>query len=96
MPRWPKTYAAWNGDGANSSSPFIGLDTLDALKSSGLCRVTSEQCVALAENLRIRGIGLGVVPLIGGLPLDLGWECLELLTYKVMPYRKSTAYTGTG
>jgi alkanesulfonate monooxygenase SsuD/methylene tetrahydromethanopterin reductase-like flavin-dependent oxidoreductase (luciferase family) len=73
-------------EGANSSSPFEGLRTIEAIEKSGLLSiVTPEQCARMAlEAQKMQG-RFSIAPLIGGLSPKIGWRSLELLVEKVLP-----------
>jgi alkanesulfonate monooxygenase SsuD/methylene tetrahydromethanopterin reductase-like flavin-dependent oxidoreductase (luciferase family) len=76
-----RSYAAMSTSAAQSSSPWHGLDTLDAAKASGIVTVgTPEECIAIGRETAIM-----MNPLIGGLAPDIGWESLELFATKVAP-----------
>jgi alkanesulfonate monooxygenase SsuD/methylene tetrahydromethanopterin reductase-like flavin-dependent oxidoreductase (luciferase family) len=80
-----KSYAEWT-DGVASSSPFAGIDTIDAVRRSGLYRVvTPDECLAICAEADALGGDLGLAPLIGGLDPGVGWENLELFLRKVLP-----------
>jgi alkanesulfonate monooxygenase SsuD/methylene tetrahydromethanopterin reductase-like flavin-dependent oxidoreductase (luciferase family) len=72
-------YAKWAAQEENSSSPFKGLTTLDALRKSGMFAVwTPDELVANADKVEDRGT-FGFQPLLGGFPPKEGWKSLELL-----------------
>ncbi len=76
-----RAYAAISSDAAESSSPMHGLDTVEAIRNSGVFQVvTPEQSVELAKT---RSISL--MPLIGGLPPETGWKSLELFVDRALP-----------
>ncbi len=76
-----RSYASWNSSAAKSSSPFHGLNTVEAIRASGMVNVlTPDQCVAM-----VRKSPISLVPLISGLSPKLGWEMLELFAAEVMP-----------
>jgi alkanesulfonate monooxygenase SsuD/methylene tetrahydromethanopterin reductase-like flavin-dependent oxidoreductase (luciferase family) len=80
-----KSYAEWT-EGASSSSPFEGMDNMDALKASGIYHVvTPDQCVKMAAEADKIGADYGLAPIIGGLDPKIGWKSLELLLEKVLP-----------
>lgn len=80
-----KTYAEWT-EGVASSSPFAGLDTIEAVRNSGLYRVvTPDQCLAMCAEADALGADFGLAPIIGGLDPAVGWENLELFFSKVLP-----------
>ena len=52
------------------------------MKASGVYRVvTPDECVELANELG----SVLLHPLMGGMPIELGWESLELFESKVLP-----------
>lgn len=80
-----RTYAEWT-EGVASSSPFAGIDTIDAVRRSGLYKVvTPDECLALCAQADEFGGDLGLAPIIGGLDPAVGWESLELFFRKVLP-----------
>lgn len=82
-----RSYAEWGSDSATSSSPFHGLDTVEAIRAAGLVRVvTPDECVELA---RTRPIAL--TPLLSGLAPEIGWKSLELFVQKALPKIKAQA-----
>lgn len=75
-------YAALSSDPSESSSPWHGLSSMEAVKASGIIQVvTPDECVALAQS----GRPLKVHPLIGGMPTEIGWKNLELFATRVVP-----------
>lgn len=79
------SYAAWSSDASTSSSPFHGLDTVEAIRAAGIVRVVSpDECVELA---RTRPIAL--TPLLSGLSPEVGWKSLELFAQKALPRIKA-------
>jgi alkanesulfonate monooxygenase SsuD/methylene tetrahydromethanopterin reductase-like flavin-dependent oxidoreductase (luciferase family) len=76
-------YAKWADEEGNAStSPFKGLDNKEAIRKSGIFAVwTPDEAVKYVSA----GVGLSLMPLIGGLSPKIGWECLELLKTKVLP-----------
>ena len=86
-----KSYAEWT-EGATSSSPYAGMDNIEALKKSGLYQVlTPDEAVKLAEEMDKIGADLTIAPVIGGLAPKIGWENIEMFLTKVLPrVRKST------
>jgi alkanesulfonate monooxygenase SsuD/methylene tetrahydromethanopterin reductase-like flavin-dependent oxidoreductase (luciferase family) len=80
-----RAYAAMSSDPSVSSSPMHGLNSLDAVRASGIMTVvTPDQCVELAQRESVT-----LVPLIGGLSPEIGWESLELFTAKALPRIKA-------
>jgi alkanesulfonate monooxygenase SsuD/methylene tetrahydromethanopterin reductase-like flavin-dependent oxidoreductase (luciferase family) len=80
-----KSYAEWT-EGTASSSPFQGMDNIEALKASGIYRVvTPDECVKLAAEADQIGADFGLAPIIGGMNPKTGWESLELFLERVLP-----------
>lgn len=77
-----KMYAKISGTNqAQSNSPLFGLDTIEKVRASGMIQIlTPEQCVELAKTRH-----LSLMPLISGLPPEIGWKTLELFTAKALP-----------
>lgn len=74
------SYAEWAG--AARGSVYQPADDAAALRASGAYQVlTPPEAVALAQR---RG-SLTLKPLMGGMPPELGWECLRLVVDEVMP-----------
>lgn len=100
---WPKVmphlkhvvteYAKWAEAEPNSNSPFRGLLADDeALKRCGIFNLmTPEELVARAPAAVSPFGTVSLMPLLGGLPPELGWESLHLLK-GVLP-RLQRAYT---
>ncbi len=81
-------YAKWAAQEENSNSPFKGLDTVEALKKSGMFAVwTPEELLANVDKVEEHGT-FGFQPLVGGLPPEEGWKSLELLA-DIMPQLKA-------
>jgi len=79
-----RAYARWAEEEGNSNSPFKGLLDEHALRESGIFAVwTPEELLARVENAQEHAT-FGFMPLLGGLPPELGWRSLKLLE-KVMP-----------
>jgi alkanesulfonate monooxygenase SsuD/methylene tetrahydromethanopterin reductase-like flavin-dependent oxidoreductase (luciferase family) len=71
--------------GGTRSQVLSGAQTLDELKAEGIYRVvTPDECVALAQELGPMG-SIVLHPLLCGMPVELGWESLELFRDQVMP-----------
>jgi alkanesulfonate monooxygenase SsuD/methylene tetrahydromethanopterin reductase-like flavin-dependent oxidoreductase (luciferase family) len=81
-----KAYARISGtDPAQSNSPLFGLDTIEKVRASGMIQMlTPDQCVELAKTRH-----LSLMPLISGLPPEIGWKSLELFTEKALPRIKA-------
>ncbi len=81
-------YAKWAEQEPGSNSPFKGLDSLGALKRSGMYAVwTVEDLIANADKVADHGT-FGFQPLVGGFPPEEGWKSLELLE-KAIPRLKA-------
>ncbi|TAL00313.1 MAG: LLM class flavin-dependent oxidoreductase [Rhodospirillaceae bacterium] len=82
-------YAKWADAEPNSTSPFKGLLASDeALRRSGIFTVwTPDDLAAKAPGLVGEFGSLSFMPLVGGLPPEVGWESLELLK-TIMPRLK--------
>ena len=79
-----RAYARWAEEEGNSNSPFKGLLDEHALRESGIFAIwTPDELLARAENAQEHAT-FGFMPLLGGLPPELGWNSLKLLK-KVMP-----------
>ena len=97
---WPKVlphlkhviteYAKWADAEPNSNSPFRGLLTDDeALKRAGMFNLmTPEQLLKRAPTVVSEFGSISMMPLLGGMPPELGWESLELLK-GIMPKLKA-------
>lgn len=76
-----KSYASWAGDVDTKTSPFYGLDSVEAVRAAGIINVlTPEQAVAFARRTPI-----SLTPLISGLSPKTGWAMLELFAAEVLP-----------
>jgi alkanesulfonate monooxygenase SsuD/methylene tetrahydromethanopterin reductase-like flavin-dependent oxidoreductase (luciferase family) len=75
------SYASWQtGDHDNVAASHA--TTPDELRASGMWQVvTPDECV---ELVREHG-SVALHPLMGGMPTELGWSCLELFVDRVMP-----------
>jgi len=81
-----RSYASWASDVDTKTSPFYGMDTIEAVRSSGFINVmTPEQTVELARQTPI-----SLVPLISGLSPKIGWEMLKLFAAEVLPKIRKT------
>jgi alkanesulfonate monooxygenase SsuD/methylene tetrahydromethanopterin reductase-like flavin-dependent oxidoreductase (luciferase family) len=97
---WPKVmphlkhvvaeYARWAEAEPNSNSPFRGLLANDeALKRAGIFNLmTPEDLLDRAPKVVSEFGSVSFMPLLGGLPPELGWESLELLK-GVLPQLKT-------
>ena len=80
-----RSYAEF-AEGAASSSPFVGMNTMEDIEKSGIFTiVTPEQCAQLAREAQKFAGYYNISPLIGGLSPKVGWKSLELLVEKVLP-----------
>lgn len=78
------TYRAWQQRGSRSQVA-TSADDLEALKREGIYRVvTPDECLALAEELGPTGT-ITLHPLMCGMPVEMGWESLELFKAEVLP-----------
>jgi alkanesulfonate monooxygenase SsuD/methylene tetrahydromethanopterin reductase-like flavin-dependent oxidoreductase (luciferase family) len=76
-----QSYASWASDVETTTSPFYGLDTVEAVRAAGIINVlTPDEAVAFARRTPI-----SLTPLISGLPPKIGWEMLELFAAEVLP-----------
>jgi alkanesulfonate monooxygenase SsuD/methylene tetrahydromethanopterin reductase-like flavin-dependent oxidoreductase (luciferase family) len=77
-----RSYASWASDVDTTTSPFYGLDTVDAIRNAGIINVmTPQDAVAFASKTDI-----SLTPLISGLPPRIGWDMLELFAAEVLPH----------
>ena len=77
------TYAAWQTPDIRSAVKS-GASTVAELRAEGLYRfVTPDECVAMAATHGPMDSVL-LHPLCGGMPIDEGWRCLELVAEKVI------------
>jgi alkanesulfonate monooxygenase SsuD/methylene tetrahydromethanopterin reductase-like flavin-dependent oxidoreductase (luciferase family) len=71
--------------GGTRSQVLSEAQTVEELKAEGIYQVlTPDECVALAEALGPMG-SIVLHPLLCGMPVELGWESLELFRAKVLP-----------
>ncbi len=86
-----KAYAKISGsDPKQSNSPLFGLDTIEKVRASGMIQMlTPDQCVEMAKTRH-----LSLMPLMSGLPPEIGWKSLELFTAKALPRIKALGKTG--
>ncbi len=75
------SYNSWQtGDHDNVAAS--SATTAEELRHSGMWRVvTPDQCVDLARTFG----SVALHPLMGGMPLELGWESLQLYADQVLP-----------
>lgn len=82
-----KAYAAISADASESNSPLHGLNSIEAVRASGIMRVlTPDECVEIARTQ-----SLALLPLVAGLSPEIGWKSLELFVAKAMPRIKAEA-----
>jgi len=83
-----QTYMSWQR-GDQRSAVHVEAPDPDGVRASGVYRiVTPEECVALANDIGDGGTLL-FHPLMGGMPIELGWESLELFASEVLPRLRS-------
>jgi alkanesulfonate monooxygenase SsuD/methylene tetrahydromethanopterin reductase-like flavin-dependent oxidoreductase (luciferase family) len=71
--------------GGTRSQVLSKAQSVEELKAEGIYQVlTPDECVALAEALGPMG-SIVLHPLLCGMPVELGWESLELFKEKVLP-----------
>ncbi len=76
------SYATWQTGDHDNVAHHSGEVTVDSLRASGMWQVvTPEECVQLGRRYG----SVALHPLMGGIPLELGWESLELFANKVLP-----------
>lgn len=76
-----KVYGEWGGTYKTSNlSRATNIDEMRAEKGAYQI-VTPEEAVAIIQS----GRPLGIQPLCGGAPPELGWECLNLIASDVLP-----------
>src|SRR2546423_10587624 len=79
-----ETYRSWQTPGQHSEVTSSATDP-GQLREEGIYRVvTPDECVALAEELGPAG-AIVLHPLLCGMPVELGWESLELFAARVLP-----------
>lgn len=87
-----RSYASWSTSPDVSSSPMHGIDSLEAIRASGIFRVlTPDEAVELARTKAV-----GLLPLLAGLKPEIGWRSLELFVSKVLPRLSTQARSGQG
>ncbi len=85
------SYALWTQDRGGSASPYSASDDPDTLLAAGTYGVlTPDEAVALGKRMEERSPSAGFVfhPMMGGMPLELGQESLELVVNEVVPHFK--------
>jgi alkanesulfonate monooxygenase SsuD/methylene tetrahydromethanopterin reductase-like flavin-dependent oxidoreductase (luciferase family) len=82
-----ETYAGWQTADIESVMES-DAHTVEALRAEGIYRcMTPDECVEFARNGDMMS-ALILHPLVGGLPIDAGWESLQLFKDKVLPHNK--------
>lgn len=77
-----KSYASWASDVDTTTSPFYGMDSVEAIRASGMINVlTPAQTLEFASKTPI-----SLTPLISGLSPKVGWRMLELFAAEVFPH----------
>jgi alkanesulfonate monooxygenase SsuD/methylene tetrahydromethanopterin reductase-like flavin-dependent oxidoreductase (luciferase family) len=85
-----QTYESWQEGPQRSAVDVPGATTWEDVRGSGVYQVlTPDETVALAESQGGTGSVL-LHPLMGGIPPELGWECLELFERAVLPRVRPT------
>ena len=75
------TYSSWQTDD-HDNPVALKNTTADGLLASGMWKVvTPEECLELG---RAHG-SVALHPLMGGMPLEIGWESMQLFVDKVLP-----------
>ncbi|MCJ2176949.1 LLM class flavin-dependent oxidoreductase [Novosphingobium album (ex Hu et al. 2023)] len=81
-----KSYASWASDVDTTTSPFYGLDNVEAIRKAGIINVmTPAEAIAFASKTDI-----SLTPLIAGLAPEIGWNMLRLFASEVLPHLKNT------
>lgn len=79
-----EVYASWQTPDVHSIMHSHAQSPED-LRAEGIYRILSpEECVAIAAE-KGAGAAFGHHPLCGGMPIDRGWESLQLYVDKVLP-----------
>jgi alkanesulfonate monooxygenase SsuD/methylene tetrahydromethanopterin reductase-like flavin-dependent oxidoreductase (luciferase family) len=81
------SYASWNVSGSSSTYAFAS-DPSELVNAGTHGVITPDQAIDIGRHLRSEGIPsprLTLQPMMGGMPLELGQNCLELVVSKVMP-----------
>jgi hypothetical protein len=75
------TYASWQTPDIRSAV-HSHATTAEELRAEGIYQVlTPDECVARATETG----AVNLHPLVGGMPLDAGWECMSLYCEQVLP-----------
>jgi alkanesulfonate monooxygenase SsuD/methylene tetrahydromethanopterin reductase-like flavin-dependent oxidoreductase (luciferase family) len=77
-------YANWQTPDIHSAV-HSHAQTTDELRAEGIYEIlTPDECVAPADDAGVAAM-FALHPLVGGMPIDKGWECLTLYVEKVLP-----------
>jgi hypothetical protein len=78
------TYASWQTEDI-SSAVHSYATTPDELRAEGIYQVLSPDQVV--ERVKAAGdeAFVNLHPLVGGMPIDEGWKCLQLYVDEVLP-----------
>ena len=77
-------YANWQTPDIHSAVHSHARST-DELRAEGIYEIlTPDECVARADEAGAAAT-FALHPLVGGMPIDKGWECLTLYVEKVLP-----------
>ncbi|MGI9286133.1 MAG: LLM class flavin-dependent oxidoreductase [Pseudomonadales bacterium] len=85
------TYAQWKHKSRRAYAESAA-DSLDELRVEGKYAILSPQ--EAAEKIAGKG-SLNLAPLCGGMPIDVGWQSLELYANKVVPLLEEISRAGT-
>jgi hypothetical protein len=89
-----REYGSWHDDHMDRPLEFSG-DTIEALRANRTYEIiTPEEC--LERHRRNRDMFAVIHPLVGGMPLERGWSCLELYAAKVLAPLAQQTGTGSG
>jgi len=78
------TYAGWQTPDIQSAV-HSHAHTLEELRAEGIYQVlTPDQVVERVRGLE-GAVSVGVHPLVGGMPIDEGWRCVQLFVEQVLP-----------
>jgi alkanesulfonate monooxygenase SsuD/methylene tetrahydromethanopterin reductase-like flavin-dependent oxidoreductase (luciferase family) len=76
------TYASWQTPDIKSAV-HSHATTVDELRAEGIYQVlTPDECVARATESG----AINLHPLVGGMPIDAGWESVRLYCERVLPH----------
>lgn len=89
------SYGEWAQQSAKSAPAYRPVSDIAEVVASGIYRVvTPEECVAYARTLGADNT-IELHPLMGGMPIELGWESLRLFVDEVLPVLRSRAPQGS-